>query len=297
MSKVKKANLGQGIRALLGNIDAEVKQDPVRVTKELAGSVAMLDRNTIEVNPFQPRKEFDPIALEELSNSIKTYGLIQPITVRRMSENSYQLISGERRFRASGMAGITEIPAYIRVADNDQEMLEMALVENIQREDLNAIEIAISYQRLIDECNLTHEIMSERVGKKRSTVTNYLRLLKLLPEIQQGIKNGQVSMGHARALAGINDIALQLMLFQRVKNEGLSVRDIEDIIAKYGETKDKPKKPSAKIPDTYRGVQDSLSSFFGTKIKLQLKGGGKGAIVIDFNSDDELNRILDTCEK
>lgn len=298
MSKVKKPDLGQGIRALLGNIDAQVKEDPIRVSKELAGSVAMLDINTIEVNPFQPRKDFDPVALEELSNSIKTYGLIQPITVRRMSENAYQLISGERRFRASRMAGITEIPAYIRLADNDQEMLEMALVENIQREDLNAIEVAISYQRLIDECSLTHEVMSDRVGKKRSTVTNYLRLLKLPPEIQQGIKNGQVSMGHARALAGVNDIALQLMLFQKVKNEGLSVREIEDLIAKYSDSKDKSKKAGgAKLSAEYKSVQDALSSFFGTKIQLKAKGSGKGSIVINFNSDDELNRILDICEK
>jgi ParB family chromosome partitioning protein len=297
MSKVKKPDLGQGIRALLGNIDAEVKEDPIRVTKELVGSVAVLDINFIEVNPFQPRKDFDPVALEELSTSLKTYGLIQPITVRRMSENVYQLISGERRFRASRLAGLTEVPAYIRVAENDQEMIEMALVENIQREDLNAMEVAFSYQRLIDECNLTHEVMSDRVGKKRSTVSNYLRLLKLPPEVQQGIKNGQVSMGHARALAGVNDIALQLMLFQKVKTEGLSVREIEDLIAQYSETKDKSKKPSAKIPAEYRAVQDTLSSFFGTKIQLKTKGGGKGSIVINFNSDDELNRILDTCEK
>jgi ParB family chromosome partitioning protein len=297
MSKVKKPDLGQGIRALLGNIDAQVKEDPVRVTKELVGSVAVLEIGMIEVNPFQPRKDFDPVALEELSTSIKTYGLIQPITVRRMSENVYQLISGERRFRASRLSGLTQIPAYIRIAENDQEMLEMALVENIQREDLNAIEVAISYQRLIDECSLTHEVMSDRVGKKRSTVTNYLRLLKLPPDIQQGIKNGQVSMGHARALAGVNDIALQQMLFQKVKNEGLSVREIEELISKYSESKAKTKKPSAKVPEAYRAVQDTLSSFFGTKIQLKTKGGGKGSIVINFNSDDELNRILDTCEK
>jgi ParB family transcriptional regulator, chromosome partitioning protein len=297
MSKVKKPDLGQGIRALLGNIDAQVQEDPVRVTKELASSVAMLDIRTIEVNPFQPRKDFDPVALEELATSIKTYGLIQPITVRRMSENAYQLISGERRFRASTMAGLSEIPAYIRVAENDQEMIEMALVENIQREDLNAIEVAISYSRLIEECKLTHEDMSDRVGKKRSTISNYLRLLKLPVEIQQGIKNGQVSMGHARALAGVTDIALQLMLFQKVKNEGLSVREIEDLISKYSETKAQNKKPSAKLPTAYKNVQDTLSNFFGTKIQIKAKGGGKGAIVINFNSDDELNRILDTCEK
>ena len=297
MSKVKKPDLGQGIRALLGNIEAQVMEDPVKVTRAFAGAVALMDINSIEVNPFQPRKDFDPVALEELASSIKTYGLIQPITVRRMGDNAYQLISGERRFRASRIAGLKEIPAYIRVAENDQEMLEMALVENIQREDLNSIEVAISYQRLIDECNLTHEVMSERVGKKRSTVTNYLRLLKLPPEIQQGIKNGQVSMGHARALAGITDIALQLMLFQRIKNEGLSVREIEDLIAKYSASGDRNKKAIRKISDTYKSVQDTLSARFGTKIQIKANGNGKGSIVIPFQSDNDLNRILDLVEK
>lgn len=296
MSKVKKPDLGQGIRALLGNIEAQVMEDPAKVTKAFAGTVALMDINSIEVNPFQPRKDFDPVALEELAASIKTYGLIQPITVRRMGDNSFQLISGERRFRASRIAGLKEVPAYIRVAENDQEMLEMALVENIQREDLNSIEVAISYQRLIDECNLTHEVMSERVGKKRSTVTNYLRLLKLPPEIQQGIKNGQVSMGHARALAGISDIALQLMLFQRIKNEGLSVREIEELIAKYSNSKERSKKTGQKLPDTYKSVQDTLSSHFGVKIQIKVGGNGKGSIVIPFQSDDDLNRILDLCD-
>jgi ParB family transcriptional regulator, chromosome partitioning protein len=296
--KVKKSDLGKGIRALLSNIDDEVKENPAKVTKELSSNVAMLPIEYIEVNPFQPRKDFDAAALEELSASITAYGLIQPITVRRLNDTAYQLISGERRFRASKLAGLQEVPAYIRAAENDQEMLEMALVENIQREDLNAIEVAISYQRLIDECNMTHDNMSERVGKKRSTITNYLRLLKLPGEIQTAIKNKMLSMGHARALAGINDLGLQLMLFHQTIKENLSVREVESLIQKYSETKGSDtKKATAKLSPEYRQVQDTLSSFFGTKIQLKTQGGGKGAIVINFGSDDELNRILDVCEK
>ena len=296
--KVKKSDFGKGIRALLTNIDTEVRENPERVVKELTSNSAMLPINFIEVNPFQPRKDFDPVALEELSASITAYGLIQPITVRRLNDSAYQLISGERRFRASKLAGLSEIPVYIRVAENDQEMLEMALVENIQREDLNAIEVAISYQRLIDECNMTHDNMSVRVGKKRSTITNYLRLLKLPGEIQTAIKNKLLSMGHARALAGVNDLGLQLMLFHQTIKEGLSVRDVENLIQSYTEGKKADdKKSAAKLSPEYRAVQDTLSSFFGTKIQLKPKGDGKGTIVINFNSDDELNRILDTCEK
>ena len=226
--------MGKGIRALLNNIDEEIKDHPEEVVRELSSSVAMIPITAVEVNPFQPRKDFDDDALSELSESIKTYGLIQPITVRRLNDRQFQLISGERRTRAAKLAGLTEIPAYIRIAD-DQGMLEMALVENIQREDLNAIEIAITYQRLVDECNITHENMSERVGKKRSTITNYLRLLKLNPEIQQAIKLNKISMGHARALVGVNDIALQLMLYRQITKEELSVRAVEDLIRKYNE--------------------------------------------------------------
>jgi ParB family transcriptional regulator, chromosome partitioning protein len=296
--KIKKSDFGKGIRALLTNIDTEVRENPERVVKEFTNNSAMLPIQYIEVNPFQPRKDFDPIALEELSASITAYGLIQPITVRRLNDTAFQLISGERRFRASKLAGLTEVPVYIRVAENDQEMLEMALVENIQREDLNAIEVAISYQRLIDECNMTHDNMSVRVGKKRSTITNYLRLLKLPGEIQTAIKNKLLSMGHARALAGVNDLGLQLMLFHQTIKEGLSVRDVENLIQSYTEgKKTDDKKAAPKLSAEYRAVQDTLSSFFGTKIQLKAKGDGKGSITINFNSDDELNRILDNCEK
>lgn len=298
MSK-KKGNfeLGKGIRALLNNIDEEIKDNPEEVVRELSSSVAMIPVAAVEVNPFQPRKDFDDDALSELSDSIKTYGLIQPITVRRLNDRQYQLISGERRTRAARLAGLTEIPAYIRIAD-DQGMLEMALVENIQREDLNAIEIAITYQRLVDECNITHESMSDRVGKKRSTITNYLRLLKLNPEIQQAIKLNRISMGHARALVGVNDIALQLMLFRQITKEELSVRAVEDLIRKYNEQKgNKSKlKNSNALPDIYRNIQDELSHKLGTKVNLKLKGSGVGEILIKFASDNELNRLLDVID-
>lgn len=298
MSK-KKGNfeLGKGIRALLNNIDEEIKDNPEEVVRELSSSVAMIPVAAVEVNPFQPRKDFDDDALSELSDSIKTYGLIQPITVRRLNDRQYQLISGERRTRAARLAGLTEIPAYIRIAD-DQGMLEMALVENIQREDLNAIEIAITYQRLVDECNITHESMSDRVGKKRSTITNYLRLLKLNPEIQQAIKLNRISMGHARALVGVNDIALQLMLFRQITKEELSVRAVEDLIRKYNEQKgNKSKlKNSNVLPDIYRNIQDELSHKLGTKVNLKLKGSGVGEILIKFASDNELNRLLDVID-
>ncbi len=294
--KVKKSDFGKGIRALLTNIETEVKENPEKVTRELTSNVAMLPIEYIEVNPFQPRKDFDPVALNELSASITAYGLIQPITVRRLNDTAYQLISGERRFRASKLAGLTEVPAYIRAAENDQEMLEMALVENIQREDLNAIEVAISYQRLIDECNMTHENMSDRVGKKRSTITNYLRLLKLPGEIQRSIKNKELSMGHARALAGVTDLGLQLMLFHQTLKDNLSVRDIESLIQKYTESKNSETPAKAtKLSPEYRQVQDTLSSFFGSKIQLKPKPDGKGSITINFNSTDDLNRILDLC--
>ncbi|MBK8722946.1 MAG: ParB/RepB/Spo0J family partition protein [Saprospiraceae bacterium] len=298
MSK-KKGNfeLGKGIRALLNNIDEEIKDNPEEVVRELSSSVAMIPVAAVEVNPFQPRKDFDDDALAELSDSIKTYGLIQPITVRRLNDKQYQLISGERRTRAARLAGLTEIPAYIRIAD-DQGMLEMALVENIQREDLNAIEIAITYQRLVDECNITHESMSDRVGKKRSTITNYLRLLKLNPEIQQAIKLNKISMGHARALVGVNDIALQLMLFRQITKEELSVRAVEDLIRKYNEQKgNKSKlKNNNSLPDIYRNIQDELSHKLGTKVQLKLKGSGIGEILIKFGSDNELNRLLDVLD-
>lgn len=289
--KVDKKNLGLGIRALLTHIDEEVALDQEKVVKELAHSVAMIPLEEIEVNPFQPRNEFDQEALEELADSIRVHGLIQPLTVRRLAHNAYQLISGERRLRASRMAGLTEIPAYIRIA-NDQEMLEMALIENIQRENLNAIEIAITYQRLKEECQLTDENLAERVGKKRPTITNHLRLLKLPPDIQSAIKEKKLSMGHARALTGIEDYALRDSLFRQTLKEELSVRALENLITAYNEPK--PKKKTAQLPDDFDQVQQQFRSFFGTKkVSLKLQGQGKGQIQIAFHSVQELNELLD----
>ncbi|MBK6950445.1 MAG: ParB/RepB/Spo0J family partition protein [Haliscomenobacter sp.] len=289
--KVDKKNLGLGIRALLTHIDEEVALDQEKVVKELAHSVAMIPLEEIEVNPFQPRNEFDQEALDELADSIRVHGLIQPLTVRRLSPRAYQLISGERRLRASRMAGLTEIPAYIRIA-NDQEMLEMALIENIQRENLNAIEIAITYQRLKEECQLTDENLADRVGKKRPTITNHLRLLKLPPDIQSAIKEKKLSMGHARALTGIEDYALRDSLFRQTLREELSVRALENLIAAYNEPK--PKKKTEQLPDDFDQVQQQFRSFFGTKkVTLKLQGQGKGQIQIAFHSVQELNELLD----
>ncbi len=296
MSKVKKNELGKGLAALLGNIEAEVNQRPQEVVKELAGSVAMIAVDTIEVNPNQPRVEFDLAALEELAASIKELGLIQPVTLRRLHQDAYQLISGERRLRASKLAGLTEIPAYIRIA-NDQEMMEMALVENIQREDLNPIEIAIAYQRLIDECKLTHENLSDRVGKSRSAVSNYLRLLRLSPDVQKALKEKKLSMGHAKVLAGVEDPALVPALLKPILEDQISVRRLEELIESY--TRPQPEKaaPTPASTGMHREIQDTISAFFGSKVSLQRSPEGKGKITIHFHSDDDLNRILDQIEE
>jgi len=298
MSKREKKALGKGIRALLNNID---NVDEIKAAKKasivttLSSNVAMLPLSSIEVNPFQPRTDFDETALQELSTSIKVHGLIQPLTVRRLDNKKFQLISGERRMRASKMAGLTEVPAYVRLA-NDQEMLEMALVENIQREDLNAIEVAITYQRLMDECSLTHEKLSSRMGKKRSTITNYTRLLKLPPEVQLGIKSQHISMGHARALAGMDDIILQLSIFKDIKEKGLSVRKTEDLIRAYQQPKEKKQLSPKKVSSEVIAVQDALCSKLGTKVAIKRNEAGKGSIVINFTNDDDFNRILEMIE-
>jgi ParB family chromosome partitioning protein len=255
----------------------------------------MISVNEIEVNPYQPRNEFDLAALEELSDSIKVHGLIQPITVRRLSPNAYQLISGERRLRASKMAGLEELPAYVRLA-NDQEMLEMALIENIQREDLNSIEIAITYQRLKEECQLIDEQLADRMGKKRSTITNYLRLLKLPPNIQQALKERKLSMGHARSLVGLDDYTVQKHFFEKTIGEELSVRALEEMITQYNAPKSK--KEGSKLPDDYDNIQRQFRDFFGSKgVQLKLRDEGKGQIVIPFNTVAELNSLLDRIDE
>lgn len=290
----KKTGLGRGLRALLDDSDLP-ENDRQKVSNESSslGSISSVKISQVQVNPFQPRTDFDPEALHELAESIKLQGLIQPITVRQSGQNSYQLISGERRLRASKLAGLTEIPAYVRTA-NDQQMLEMALIENIQRENLNAIEVALSFQRMIDECNLKQEQLGERVSKNRSTVTNYLRLLKLPPAIQASIRDKEISMGHARALISVEDVDKQLYLFQEIINRGLSVRKVEELVRQLqniGKVK-KPAKASS-MSFQYMKIQDDLASKFSTNVKLKLDEKGKGSIEIGFMSDDDLNRILE----
>lgn len=296
--KVKKSELGLGIRALLSDIEVGDQQQKESALKELTNTVAMLPLDKISINPFQPRQEFDEEALEELASSIRLHGLIQPITVRSMGGDDYQLISGERRLRASQIANLKEIPAYIRAAANDQEMLELALIENIQRQDLNPIEISITYQRLIDECQLTHEGLSGRIGKKRSTVTNFLGLLKLPPQIQQGLKEKKISMGHAKALNSIQDYALQISVYNEVVKKQMSVRMTEEFVRALNKPDQKRTSGPAKdkLPHEYLAVQDRISSALESKVNLKLKNKGKGQIVINFTSDNELNRLLDLFE-
>ncbi|MEJ6982573.1 ParB/RepB/Spo0J family partition protein [Pedobacter sp. P351] len=299
MTYQKKTGLGRGLSALLDDTEAVQSSKPLagNTNPEYPGSssglISHVKVSEVEVNPYQPRTEFDREALQELSDSIKLQGLIQPITVRKSGNNSYQLISGERRLRASKLAGLTEIPAYVRTA-NDQQMLEMALIENIQRENLNSIEVALSFQRMLDECNLKQEELGERVSKNRSTVTNYLRLLKLPPAIQASIRDNQISMGHAKAILGLEEVDKQLYVHKEVLAKGLSVRKTEELvrdIQKSGikkiETKPQP------VSFEYRKIQDDLASKFATKVSLKVQAGGKGAIEIPFVSEDDLSRILE----
>jgi ParB family chromosome partitioning protein len=290
---------GGGIHAIIPkNIDEEIKKDPARIVKEFSQHFAMIPINEIEANPGQPRKDFDPELLEELAASIKVHGLIQPITVRRFSDHEFQIISGERRYRASQLAGLAEIPAYIRIA-NDQTILEMALIENIQRQDLNPFEVAVSYYRLKEECNLTDLELSKRVGKKRSTITNYLRLLDLHIEVIEALKDGTLSMGHARAIAGIQDKLLQKQLLDKILKNKLSVRDAEKEAKKYSTATKKTKKVTDAGQD-YKAVLDDFKAFFGTiKVKIEVtdkeKGGGR--IVIGFKNTDELNEYFKRIEQ
>jgi ParB family chromosome partitioning protein len=296
MSTEKRNALGRGLSALL-NDSENVYTNKTNPTAQLEaagpGSVNEIKLEEIEVNPFQPRTDFDEEALQELSSSIKTQGLIQPITVRRVNAHRYQLISGERRLRASKLAGLTQVPAYVRTA-NDQQMLEMALIENIQRENLNAIEVAISFQRMIEECSLKQEELGARVSKNRSTVTNYLRLLKLPPAIQASIRDGQISMGHAKALITIEDPAQQLYLHQHVIKQGLSVRKTEELARDIVRP---PIKKEGKQPEPLsfqvQKIQDDLASKFSSRVKLKIGNQGKGSIEIPFLSDDDLSRILE----
>lgn len=291
--------IGKGIRALLTNIDERGTAPTGQELKELTRETLEIPVDEIEVNPFQPRVDFDVEALDELAQSIRTHGIIQPLTIRRLNEHSFQLISGERRLRAAKLAGLKTVPAYIRVA-NDQGMLEMAIVENIQREDLNAMEMAFSLQRLIDECKLTHEQLSARVGKQRSTVSNFLRLLKLPPQVQQSLRNEDISMGHARAIAGLEEISSQLMVLGEVLSKELSVRDTEKLVAAYlnrGKEKDPKTKIQSKRSADVDRIQQRLRSLIGMPVALKYNQDGSGDIHIPFKSDKELNYILDLLDE
>lgn len=294
MTHPKKTGLGRGLSALLN--DAEDVQRSEIGSGISPGNINNIRISHIEVNPYQPRSEFDKDSLKELSESIRLQGLIQPITVRKLGTNGthYQLISGERRLRAARLAGLTDIPAYVRTA-NDQQMLEMALTENIQREDLNALEVAISFQRMIDECDLKQEELGDRVSKNRSTVTNYLRLLKLPPTIQATIRDNKISMGHARALLGLEDIDKQLFIHREIISKGLSVRRVEELVRaiQQGGVKKSLLKKNGAISFQYQKIQDDLASKFATRVILKVQGQGKGAIEIPFISEDDLNRILE----
>lgn len=297
----RKTGLGRGLSALLDDSDAvnlpknpsvnpvsEPRQEP-----KVSNSIGNVNINDVETNPFQPRTGFDQVALDELAESIKVQGLIQPITVRKKESGGYQLISGERRLRASKLAGLTEIPAYIRLA-NDQQMLEMALIENIQRENLNAIEVALSFQRMMEECSLKQEQLGDRVGKNRSTVTNYLRLLKLPPAIQISIRDGKISMGHARALISVESTDNQLFIHHEIIDKGLSVRKVEELVRNLSDIPNaKPAKKAAPISSEYQKLQRELTSKFSARVKLKVSENGKGAIEIPFGSEDDLSRILE----
>lgn len=294
----KKKALGRGLSALLSDNSTDEKLE-VDITSPApapnpTGGMTEIPVEEIEVNPFQPRTHFDQAALQELADSIKVHGIIQPITVRRLSANQYQLISGERRFQASKLARLKTIPAYIRSAD-DQQMLEMALIENIQRENLNAIEIALSYQRLISECNLKQEELGERVGKNRATVTNYLRLLKLPPDIQIAVRDNRLSMGHARAIINVENPEQQLFIFKKALNEELSVRKVEELVRELSAKKvDDKGKTSSGSPASKEvaQLQSRLSSHFGTRVVVK-SDGQRGEIRIPFFSVEDLNRVLD----
>jgi ParB family chromosome partitioning protein len=291
----KKKELGKGLRALISNIEeTQNSKERASLVKTLNEQYALIRLEAIEVNPFQPRNEFVEEELMDLAKSIKVHGLIQPLTVRSLGGNSFQLISGERRMRASKMAGLQEVPAYIRIA-NDQEMLELALIENIQRADLNALEVAISYQRLMDECDLTHEQLSDRIGKNRSTITNYVRLLKLPPEIQQSIKDNDITMGHARAIAGISNIVQQMDAFKKTISNQWSVRNLEKYLKQEKSTKDTVVRSISSETENIQleKIKKEISATIGTPVLIKRTREGQGQIIIKFKNDKEFNAIYD----
>lgn len=296
--KQNKDLIGKGLRSLLQNIDQDLKTTAGSLKTDVVEQVTHTTRiplSDIQINPKQPRRDFDETALNELAASIKLHDIIQPLTVSRLPNGKYQLIAGERRFRASRIAGLKDVPAYIRQA-NDQQLLELALLENLQREDLNAVEIALSYKRMMEELSYTQEQVAERMGKERSTVTNYLRLLKLPPDIQLAVRSGALSMGHARALVNIDTIDKQLFVYKEIQNKGLSVRQTEELVRNmYKAEKTGAVKSSVKsdLPPAYKKIEDNLASHFATKVKMAHNKKGYGSITIEYYSLEELNKILD----
>lgn len=294
--KQNKDALGKGIRSLLQSIDSDLKTSAGNLKPAVTEAVTGIMRiaiDQIDTNPRQPRHDFDEQALKELSASIKTYDIIQPITVSKLPSGRYRLIAGERRFRAARMAGLKDMPAYIRQA-NDAELLELALLENLQRQDLNAMEIALSYKRMMEELDYTQEQVAERMGKERSTVTNYIRLLKLPPDIQVAVRNGSLSMGHARALVNVDTIEKQLFIYKEVKEKDLSVRQTEELVRKLYKGEPGVKNPGkTPLPPAYKRIEDNLASHFSTRVKMNHNKKGHGSITLEYYSLEELNKLLD----
>jgi ParB family chromosome partitioning protein len=295
--KQNKEILGKGIRSLLQSIDTDLKTTSGNLKTDVVEAATNIIRIPVEqiiANPKNPRRDFNEAALQELASSLKQFDIVQPITVSKISNGKYQLVAGERRLRAAALAGLKDVPAYVRQA-NDRELLELALLENLQREDLNAIEIGLSYKRMMDELNYTQEQVAERMGKERSTVTNYIRLLKLPPDIQVAVRNGELSMGHARAIINIDTIDKQLYLFHEIKNKQLSVRQTEELVRKLYRNNQPAVKSSAKtnLNEAYKRIEDNLATYFSTKVVLKHNSNGKGNITIEYYSKDELDKILE----
>ena len=296
-SKQNKEVLGKGIRSLLQSIDSDLKTTTGTLKTdvvEAATNILRIPLEQILPNPKNPRRDFNETSLQELASSLKQFDIVQPLTVSKTNDGKYQLVAGERRLRAAKMAGLKDVPAYVRQS-NDRELLELALLENLQREDLNAIEIALSYKRMMDELNYTQEQVSERMGKERSTVTNYIRLLKLPPDIQVAVRSGDLSMGHARAIINIDTIDKQLYLFHEIKSKQLSVRQTEELVRKLYRSHPNAVKSSTKtgLNEAYKRIQDNLASYFSTKVTLKHDSDGKGNITIEYYSKDELDKILE----
>jgi len=293
--KQNKEQMGKGIRSLLQSIDTDLKTSTGHLKSAVVENVTGINRiavDHIEANPKQPRRDFDEKSMQELADSIKLHDIIQPVTVSKLANGKYRLIAGERRWRAAKLAGITDIPAYVRQA-NDAQLLELALLENLQREDLNAMEISLSYKRMMEELNYTQEQVAERMGKDRSTVANFIRLLKLPPDIQLAVRNGDLSMGHARALINVDTIDKQLYIFAQIKEKGLSVRQTEALVRNiYKQGGGVKKSSKSHLPPAFQRIEDKLASHFSTRVKLRHSRNGSGQITIEYYSQEELNKIL-----